>query len=48
LYDLLMNMLEERGVSNEFVEKLQEFCTSYEHSLYIKFLESLKKFASSS
>ncbi|CAG0918790.1 unnamed protein product [Notodromas monacha] len=48
LYDLLMNMLEERGVSNEFVEKLQEFCTGYEHSLYIKFLESLKKFAGSS
>jgi complement component 1 Q subcomponent-binding protein len=48
LYDLLMNMLEERGISNEFVEKLQEFCTGYEHNLYIKFLENLKKFASTS
>uniref|UniRef100_T1J6E2 Complement component 1 Q subcomponent-binding protein, mitochondrial n=1 Tax=Strigamia maritima TaxID=126957 RepID=T1J6E2_STRMM len=48
LYDLLMNTLEERGISNEFAEKLSEFCTSYEHKLYIKLLESLKAFVGSS
>lgn len=45
LYDLLMNFLEEKGVSNEFAEKLSEFSTAYEHSSYISLLESLSKFA---
>jgi complement component 1 Q subcomponent-binding protein len=47
LYDLLMNLLEERGISNQFAEKLMEFSTSYEHKLYIGLLERLKSFASS-
>jgi len=46
LYDLLMNMLDERGISNEFVQKLVDFCTSYEHKLYIGFLEKIKSFVS--
>jgi len=45
LYDLLMNFLEEKGVSNEFAEKLSDFSTAYEHSNYISLLESLSKFA---
>lgn len=45
LYDLLMNYLEEKGVSNEFAEKLSEFSTAYEHQSYISLLESLSKFA---
>jgi complement component 1 Q subcomponent-binding protein, mitochondrial len=45
LYDLLMNFLEEKGVSNEFAEKLSDFSTAYEHSSYISLLESLSKFA---
>lgn len=44
LYDLLMNILEEKGISNEFVEKLSEFSTAYEHSSYIGLLENLSKF----
>lgn len=44
LYDLLMNVLEEKGISNEFVEKLSVFSTNYEHSAYIGLLESLSKF----
>ncbi|BES95994.1 complement component 1 Q subcomponent-Hypothetical protein protein [Nesidiocoris tenuis] len=47
LYDLLMNMLEDKGITNDFVEKLVEFSTSYEHSKYIGLLEKLQKFASS-
>jgi len=46
LYDLLMNLLEERGISSEFAEKLVEFTTSYEHKLYISLLENLKSFVS--
>ncbi|XP_055598617.1 complement component 1 Q subcomponent-binding protein, mitochondrial [Uranotaenia lowii] len=44
LYDLLMNLLEEKGISNEFVEKLSDFSTQYEHSSYIKLLESISTF----
>ncbi|KAJ9599643.1 hypothetical protein L9F63_026508 [Diploptera punctata] len=46
LYDLLMNLLEEKGISNEFVEKISEFSAAYEHSLYIALLENTKKFVS--
>ncbi|KAH6933373.1 hypothetical protein HPB50_014482 [Hyalomma asiaticum] len=46
LYDLLMNMLEERGISSEFGYSLVNFCTVYEHSLYIGLLEKLKDFVS--
>lgn len=46
LYDLLMNMLEERGISSEFGFSLVNFCTVYEHSLYIGLLEKLKDFVS--
>lgn len=44
LYDLLMNMLEERGISNEFADQLVNYCTSYEHGLYIELLEKLKAY----
>ncbi|XP_076637683.1 complement C1q binding protein P32 [Colletes latitarsis] len=46
LYDLLMNYLEEKGVSNEFAEKLVELSTNYEHTAYVSLLESLSKFTS--
>jgi len=46
LYDLLMNYLEEKGISNEFAEKLIELSTSYEHTAYIGLLEGLSKFTS--
>ena len=47
LYDMLLTMLEERGVDANFVDALVEFSTSYEHKQYIGFLEGLKKFAAS-
>ncbi|XP_011172302.1 complement component 1 Q subcomponent-binding protein, mitochondrial [Solenopsis invicta] len=46
LYDLLMNYLEEKGISNEFAEKLINLSTSYEHSAYVSLLEGLSKFTS--
>lgn len=44
LYDLLMNYLEERGISNQFADKMIEFCTSYEHKLYVNLLKGMKSF----
>ncbi|KAF2880950.1 hypothetical protein ILUMI_25231 [Ignelater luminosus] len=46
LYDLLLNYLDEKGITNEFVEKLSEYSTAYEHSAYISLLEGLSKFVS--
>ncbi|EDW61055.1 complement component 1 Q subcomponent-binding protein, mitochondrial [Drosophila virilis] len=44
LYDLLMNILEEKGISNEFAEKLSDLATAHEHISYIALLEKLSKF----
>ena len=44
LYDLFMNMLDERGINKEFVDKMSAYCSAYEHSLYISMLEDLQKF----
>ncbi|CAB3227322.1 unnamed protein product [Arctia plantaginis] len=44
LYDLLMNLLEEKGVSNEFAQKLSDFSTAYEHAAYINLLDTISKF----
>lgn len=43
LYDLFMNLLEDKGISNEFVEKLIDFSTSYEHESYIRMLEDIQR-----
>merc|ERR1719273_1934603 len=43
LYDLLMTMLGERGVDNNFAERLSEWCSTYEHSRYISLLEDMEK-----
>lgn len=45
-YDLLMGLLEEKGVSNSFGTKLIQLSTDYERSEYIKLLNSLKDFVS--
>ena len=47
MYDLLMNLLEEKGMSNAFAEKLSDVATDYEHDLYVKFLENMKLFVNS-
>lgn len=43
LYDLMMTMLEERGVDNNFAERLSEWCSTYEHSRYVSLLEDMEK-----
>jgi complement component 1 Q subcomponent-binding protein len=45
LYDILLNLLEERGMGEEFANELADFATSYEHLQYIKLLEKLKDFS---
>jgi len=45
LFDLLMDMLDERGINDEFISELVDYCTSYENKQYIDFLKSLKDFA---
>lgn len=44
LYDMLMKMLEERGIDADFIDQLIEFSTSYEHARYVETLEKLKDF----
>ncbi|RMZ99490.1 complement component 1 Q subcomponent-binding mitochondrial [Brachionus plicatilis] len=45
LYDLLLNLLDERGVGEKFANELALFSTTYEHQQYINLLEKLQKFA---
>jgi hypothetical protein len=40
-----MDMLDERGINEEFANQLIDFSTSYEHSRYLDFLKGLKSFA---
>jgi len=44
LYNLLLSVLDEKGITNEFVQELANVSTDYEHSSYIKLLESLRAF----
>lgn len=51
-YDLLMNLLSEKGVTDEFVNKMSELATQYEQSsrqssrqsLFVNLLQDTKKF----
>lgn len=45
LFDLLMDLLDERGINDEFISQLVDYCTAYENQQYITFLQSLKGFA---
>lgn len=43
MYDLFMDMLDERGIGSTFISELIAFSTSYEHIQYVKFLEKLNE-----
>lgn len=43
-YDLLMNLLSEKGITDEFVSKVSELATQYEQSLFVNLLQETKKF----
>jgi hypothetical protein len=40
-----LNVLEERGIGEEFANQMMEFSTAYEHKQYIGLLEKMKDFA---
>ena len=44
LYDMLMDMLHDRGIGDDFVRDLMEFSTNYEQEKYVEFLEQMKSF----
>nr|BAN20621.1 complement component [Riptortus pedestris] len=44
LYDLFMNLLEDKGINNEFVDKVIEISTAYEHDNYVRMLEDIQRF----
>jgi len=46
LYDLLLNYLEERGISEEFADKMSTLCTDHEHAQYVSLLEGIQDFVS--
>lgn len=46
VYEMLFNVLEEKGITNEFVVEMSELFTSYEHASYVGLLRDLKKFVS--
>lgn len=45
LFDLLVDKLDKRGIKDEFVGQLANYCTAYENKQYIRFLQNLKAFA---
>ena len=47
LYDLFMDMLFERGITADFANQLSDYCSSYEHGLYVNLLQDLQKFVKS-
>jgi len=44
MYDLLMNLLQDRGIDDAFVKTFTDYCTVYEHGQYVGLLEKLKGF----
>jgi len=44
LYDLMLNYLEERGISEQFADKMSTLCTDHEHSQYVSLLEGIQTF----
>lgn len=46
MYDLMMDLLHERGINQDFAKKLIEYTTVYEHSQYVGLLQKLKSFIS--
>ena len=46
MYDLLMNLLDSRGIGNEFVDNLVDYATYYEHSRFVDLLVGVKTFLS--
>jgi len=46
MYDLFMNLLEERGVTSDLVDAISDYSTSHEHKLFVGLLEDIRNFVS--
>jgi complement component 1 Q subcomponent-binding protein, mitochondrial len=44
MYDILLKLLEERGIGEQFANQLMEFSTAYEHRQYVGLLDKLQDF----
>jgi len=44
LYNLLMNLLDDRGINSEFAHEVMDLSTAHENKLYIQTLEDINKF----
>ena len=44
MYELLMDLLDDRGIDEQFADKMVQFATEYEHEQYVSFLGKLKAF----
>ncbi len=44
MQNLLLNLLDEKGITNEFVYKVSELSTTYEHTLFVSLMSEFRKF----
>jgi len=44
MYDLMMDLMHERGVNQEFARALIDYTTAYDHQQYVSLLEQLRDF----
>lgn len=44
MYDLLMEMLTERGIDDNFVQDISHYSTIYDQNMYVSLLEGIQKF----
>jgi len=47
LYNMFMNMLDERGINSDLASGVIDLSTAHEHKLYIKTLQDIRKFLQS-
>lgn len=44
MYEMLMDMLHDRGIDDKFIQNLIDYSTNYEQSRYVSMLTDLKSF----
>lgn len=44
IYDKLMDLLDNRGIGDEMIAAMREFCRTYDHHLYVNLLSKMKEF----
>ncbi|OWF53894.1 complement component 1 Q subcomponent-binding protein, mitochondrial-like [Mizuhopecten yessoensis] len=44
VYDKLMDLLDNRGVGDELITAMRDYCKTYDHHLYVNLLSKMKEF----